>query len=485
MCAEGYQMEGPSMLKCGSDGALSSTATKCNDVSKVKCPVLAAGKGSLVCAIDGDSTSCTYTCQSNAFYSDGSALQSTKKVTCDATTATWSHMSKTNPTGDLPNCAETKTPSGIITTAGVEVDGTGTCPTDAKAKAAVIVTLKASTDTDYNCLDSGDCEVKSVTCASASSSAIKLTITINQTKSTTDASISTKLGAQLKADAVAKTFSISVDLSKRKRSATTLKATGVVTVATSASCPTGSGSVGSSCITCAAGTYANSADGTCTSCPLNTYSSAEGQTVCTNCPSGLKTPTVGQDSETDCSANTCDIISIANGITSPTSGWTVKSSTIVTTYCNTNYSVGYEKDIKNECGSVARCSKMCEISKISKSTLKFSDETHKVGVRIDQGAEATLVCDAKKSVAHTCQSNGADMEFSCSGSKVALVVGLCCVALLVVVALVMSAVVINKRNKRPHSPPSDSDASSIIGVLAEKIGFAQTIINDKISDIFD
>ena len=36
------------------------------------------------------------------------------------------------------------------------------------------------------------------------------------------------------------------------------------------------------------------------------------------------------------------------------------------------------------------------------------------------------------------------------GSKVALVVGLSCVGLLVVVALVMSAVVVNKRNKRPE-----------------------------------
>ena len=60
----------------------------------------------------------------------------------------------------------------------------------------------------------------------------------------------------------------------------------------------------------------------------------------------------------------CEIATIANGITSPTSGWTVKSSTMVTTFCNSNYSVGYEKELANECGSVARCSSKSLFNKI-------------------------------------------------------------------------------------------------------------------------
>ena len=56
---------------------------------------------------------------------------------------------------------------------------------------------------------------------------------------------------------------------------------------------------------------------------------------------------------------------------------------------------------------------MCEISEVTKAKM-FTNTELKQGVRIDQGAEASLVCDTDKTITQMCK-DGDELEFSCSG----------------------------------------------------------------------
>ena len=83
-----------------------SLKRKTSDLNIVTCPTLDAGFGTMSCNTSATPVSCTYTCPSNQYFEINSTTLSSKyEVTCNASNAEWSHMSSSNPLGDLPPCS--------------------------------------------------------------------------------------------------------------------------------------------------------------------------------------------------------------------------------------------------------------------------------------------------------------------------------------------------------------------------------------------
>ena len=76
-----------------------------SDLRNVTCPVLEVNSGRLECGVAAGRLSCTYHCPSGYFYETNGTMKTSAIISCDSSTAQWSHMSASNPMGDLPKCA--------------------------------------------------------------------------------------------------------------------------------------------------------------------------------------------------------------------------------------------------------------------------------------------------------------------------------------------------------------------------------------------
>ncbi|XP_063680022.1 uncharacterized protein LOC134815418 [Bolinopsis microptera] len=361
---------------------------------------------------------CTYSCPSDQFFNSGGALTSTKKVTCNTATAEWSHMSASNPLGVLPSCSDKTDPTSYHLTAKIGLAGSDSCIDGLTA--ALQTALESSSDEAYNCMDNNQCAISgSAKCSSDSDGKLSLEFVVKQSGGDLKTSaIIDAFNTQLKTDAAAKTFTLTVGGKRRKTRATTLTADGTVVSTAESGCAAGSGTVGTSCIKCPAGEYEK--DGVCTACAVNTYSDTVGSTKCIDCADSLKTITTGSDSVSDCLV-TCTVKDVANGFRSPTIGYTVSEGTTLTTFCNSNYSLEYETTNKALCKTDTQptCYKKCVIQSVDeRATLQTT--TLKAGSMLSYKEELKFTCSNKDKDMFNVQCAGAGnlYDISCPSKRI-------------------------------------------------------------------
>ncbi|KAL5259640.1 hypothetical protein ACHWQZ_G009927 [Mnemiopsis leidyi] len=469
-CADGFQREGPDKITCQSDKSFDQNVS-CVDLNIVTCPTLDAGFGTMSCNTSASPVSCTYTCPSDQYFGfNSTTLASSYEVTCNVSNAEWSHMSSTNPLGDLPPCSEKTTPTSYSLAASIGLSGSDSCIDGLTA--ALRTALKSSDSAAYNCMDDGQCSVPENAKCNSADGQLSLEFVVQQTGG--DLSTSAIIDAfhtQLKADVAAKTFTLQVGLKKRKKRATTLTADGNLVSEAKAGCAAGSGSVGTSCIKCPMGQYEK--DGVCTKCAVNTYSDAVGSTKCTECPNSLKTITTGADSESDCTV-TCSVESLTNGFRSPTTGYTVPEGTKITTFCNTNYSLAYTVDNKALCNaSQPSCYEKCAIVSVDdKTSLKTGTFSYKEGL--------TYTCSNKADdeiFKLNCDTAGFKFDISCPTSYAAAIAGGVIGVLVVIATIIVVRVIYIRTRPMPalpdkeleHHDEHDSSPESVLGFVSGKI----------------
>lgn len=76
-----------------------------SDLRAVTCPVLKLQIGTLECNTSASPVYCTQHCPAGYLFESGGVLKKQDSVTCNTSSAQWSHMSAENPLGVLPKCA--------------------------------------------------------------------------------------------------------------------------------------------------------------------------------------------------------------------------------------------------------------------------------------------------------------------------------------------------------------------------------------------
>eukprot|EP00116_Pleurobrachia_bachei_P004558 sb/3464820/ len=320
-CDDGFQRQGPDTVTCGADGTFGAADFECvvlskpefdlkncvstktpptSDLNVVTCPTLDSNFGTMECDVTKDPVECTYFCPTDNYFELDDVIVSKQTVTCDSSTAKWSHMSSSNPLGTFPQCSVTDTATYITMTTKLGFSGATTCPSsDANIKSGLQTTFQSSSSSGYACMKSS-CSISEASC-SVTGSVVYFTFTVNQTSGdlSSDAVIAA-FQTQLSSDVQEKKLAVTVATGgTRRKRATSFTSNGEQSSTTYSSlCSAGSGSVGSKCLKCPTGTYES--DGSCEFCAKGSYSSTAGSTSCTACTGSLTTITTGADSITDC-----------------------------------------------------------------------------------------------------------------------------------------------------------------------------------------
>ncbi|XP_063678884.1 uncharacterized protein LOC134814654 [Bolinopsis microptera] len=372
-----------------------------------------------------DPISCTHHCPDGYLYELNGTLQTSGSVSCNSSTAQWSHMSRGNPLGELPKCAASITPTHYLTFVDMSFLGSESCPDISKTQLALTTYFSGSSSDSYSCIkgENPACSITEVKCSSSSTS-LKITYNVKQTG---DLKIPVEtFSSQITADVKSKNLKLTVNTVKRRKRAIELTGDTSEISGPTARCEAGAGYVGTVCVKCPIGRYEK--DGVCTDCPANTFSNTVGSTKCNDCSDDLKTITTGSDSESDCTA-LCKVPDMVNGYSYPASGYTVSDKTTVYTHCKDYYSVQHNILQSRPCGQLdstkpdfPNCYRMCKIVHISDS-MSVTDKSVEINSLLAYKEPANFTCNDEKDTA-ICANAGQNVSLYCNKVSIILLLAI-------------------------------------------------------------